>query len=443
MTLPASGTLSATQIIVEEGIKIADSFDMNSARSRALAGKPSGQIAYSDFYGKTYVVPGCLDVTTSQSVVIPAFLHQLIVQVWGAGGGGGPNPEAGTASTGGASIFFGPTNLTGNGGGGGTNQFFDGGSIGIGGTATGGQQNFPGQDGQGNNGGSATNGGAGGQGGLTNGNYVRNHGPQNSTHINAGYAGGFPGGGGGGEASMPGTGPTPGGNIDGGGAGGYCYRIYGPKDIIQGNGYYCQVGEGGSSNGLGGKGGDGLIRLCWDTPVTLPQNNYPANGTLLGHFCSGTTLYNTYADGVGGSYNQVAEVNSISCGYVAPLPRYTFAVFAQQYGYSLTLVQALARYYNTTDLHSYTVTEPSVVSGQPDVTTTIYFYSLNRKPDVGGLAYWVGQYQTDPINFDSKFWGGIGTTDNIYNDYSHSKQPGAFQGNNTLGDFIDPPAGYS
>lgn len=45
---------------------------------------------------------------------------------------------------------------------------------------------------------------------------------------------------------------------------------------------------------------------------------YPAAGTLLSTFCSGTTKYGSYADGSGGSYNQVIQANSTECGYVAP-----------------------------------------------------------------------------------------------------------------------------
>jgi hypothetical protein len=44
----------------------------------------------------------------------------------------------------------------------------------------------------------------------------------------------------------------------------------------------------------------------------------PAAGTLLSTYCSGTTKYGTYADGSGGSYNQVIATNSTDCGYVAP-----------------------------------------------------------------------------------------------------------------------------
>lgn len=44
----------------------------------------------------------------------------------------------------------------------------------------------------------------------------------------------------------------------------------------------------------------------------------PAAGTLLSTFCSSTTKYGTYADGSGGTYNQVIASNSTECGYVPP-----------------------------------------------------------------------------------------------------------------------------
>ena len=53
----------------------------------------------------------------------------------------------------------------------------------------------------------------------------------------------------------------------------------------------------------------------YDTSTAV---TYPASGTLLSQFCSGYTRYGTYADGSGGSYNQVIEYNAAYCGYTAP-----------------------------------------------------------------------------------------------------------------------------
>jgi len=44
------------------------------------------------------------------------------------------------------------------------------------------------------------------------------------------------------------------------------------------------------------------------------------NGTLLSTYCSGTTLYGVYSNGSCGTYDQVIEFNSTTCGYVPPDP---------------------------------------------------------------------------------------------------------------------------
>lgn len=55
------------------------------------------------------------------------------------------------------------------------------------------------------------------------------------------------------------------------------------------------------------------------TPFAPPV--YPPYGTLIAaNQCSGTTLYNLRADGSGGTYNEILEYNSVSCGYTPPPP---------------------------------------------------------------------------------------------------------------------------
>jgi hypothetical protein len=65
----------------------------------------------------------------------------------------------------------------------------------------------------------------------------------------------------------------------------------------------------------------------WLTPATADLRTVyalpPARGTLQKYFCVQTTKWGTYADGLGGTYDQVMEVNSRDCGYVPPTPRGT------------------------------------------------------------------------------------------------------------------------
>lgn len=53
MTLPTSGNITAAMINTELGRLSNAPFDINGTEERELAGKPSGAIAFSDFYGKT------------------------------------------------------------------------------------------------------------------------------------------------------------------------------------------------------------------------------------------------------------------------------------------------------------------------------------------------------------------------------------------------------
>jgi hypothetical protein len=46
--------------------------------------------------------------------------------------------------------------------------------------------------------------------------------------------------------------------------------------------------------------------------------NYPTKGVLLSTLCKGYDQYGKYADGSGGSYEQLIETNSLSCGYTPP-----------------------------------------------------------------------------------------------------------------------------
>lgn len=48
---------------------------------------------------------------------------------------------------------------------------------------------------------------------------------------------------------------------------------------------------------------------------SILRTPFPANGTLLTTFCSGTTKMGRYANGSGGSYDQAIQTNSVECGY--------------------------------------------------------------------------------------------------------------------------------
>jgi hypothetical protein len=56
------------------------------------------------------------------------------------------------------------------------------------------------------------------------------------------------------------------------------------------------------------------IVVTQETPV------YTAKGTLLSTLCKGYDRYGNYADGKGGSYEELIEVNSATCGYIPPSP---------------------------------------------------------------------------------------------------------------------------
>ena len=63
----------------------------------------------------------------------------------------------------------------------------------------------------------------------------------------------------------------------------------------------------------------GRFQYSKSVTITIAAPAYPAYGTPNGvQYCIGTTLYQNYNDGSGGTYASVVAYNSTSCGYVAP-----------------------------------------------------------------------------------------------------------------------------
>jgi hypothetical protein len=56
------------------------------------------------------------------------------------------------------------------------------------------------------------------------------------------------------------------------------------------------------------------------TTVVEDTTLYTERGTLIKTMCKGYDQYGVYADGNGGSYEELIETNSLTCGYVPPSP---------------------------------------------------------------------------------------------------------------------------
>ena len=65
---------------------------------------------------------------------------------------------------------------------------------------------------------------------------------------------------------------------------------------------------------------DGSVTVFNDATSSFVEPTYPAKGTLLKTLCKGYDRYGVYADGSGGTYEELIETNSTICGYVAPPP---------------------------------------------------------------------------------------------------------------------------
>jgi len=103
-----------------------------------------------------------------------------------------------------------------------------------------------------------------------------------------------------------------------------------------------------------------LTLLAISATVTINDTSvYPAYGTYQGQFCSGYNLYYIYADGSGGTYNQLQQTNSPTCGYAPP---------------------TLAAYYSgvSEDFVSYT----------PNAHTQQYWIVIHPDASAGYPQYW-------------------------------------------------------
>lgn len=185
----------------------------------------------------------------SGTYTTPANVTWIEVVLVGGGGGGAAGGTTPGAATAGAASTFGSSFLTANGGGLGR---VDGG-VAVGGTATGGDLNFTGQDGPALFQSGANNcGSPGGNTPFSGSGPVSGAGqPGNAAKANTGSGGG---GGGSGSSTFPGG---------GGAAGGYCKKIVGSPNAT----YAYTVGAGGSAgtagtNGQNGGGGAaGIIQV--------------------------------------------------------------------------------------------------------------------------------------------------------------------------------------
>jgi hypothetical protein len=91
MTLQNSGAISLNNVNVELGRSGTATINMNETAVRTLAGKASGAISMSDFYGKSNFSPTTVTRTfgISATETVPAGATSVRIRVGGGGGAGG------------------------------------------------------------------------------------------------------------------------------------------------------------------------------------------------------------------------------------------------------------------------------------------------------------------------------------------------------------------
>lgn len=275
MVLPVSGAISASMINTELFRSANAQFSIGGTLERELAGKPSGPISFSDFYGKSWVTPGSAGWWSPGSYTFTVPRYNLItIYLYGGGGNGAGAYSNGV--NGNYSVFYGPITLVAYGGNGGTGY-----SGGAGGTVYNGSSGSA----NGSNGGYGTHvgdttpgytaySGAGGNSGsghaggaaksFTSGGSVGNY---------YGNSSGFSGGGsGGGRIWTESSGDPKNPNyvyraegFGGGGGGAYLIRSfyrgdYGAPTV---GGSYSLIVANQAAGGYGGTGGPGGVYISW------------------------------------------------------------------------------------------------------------------------------------------------------------------------------------
>lgn len=123
MALQTTGAISASNINNELTKAVNSQLGLNDTNARGLAEKPTGQIAYSDFYGKSRFAPGSAFLTNAgvwSLYTLPSTSAPTINIIFiggGGGGGGGKNNEyygtsnyaASNGTQGAISIYWGTT----------------------------------------------------------------------------------------------------------------------------------------------------------------------------------------------------------------------------------------------------------------------------------------------------------------------------------------------
>ena len=65
---------------------------------------------------------------------------------------------------------------------------------------------------------------------------------------------------------------------------------------------------------------DGVAAVFNDTNTGFVEPTYPVKGTFIKNICKGYDQYGVYANGNGGTYEELIQSNSTDCGYTPPPP---------------------------------------------------------------------------------------------------------------------------